>query len=263
LDDWQSKDWTKLVINEIKASMEQGAIAVKVWKNIGMIFRDDNQLIMIDNKRFFPIFDFLSKQNIPLIGHQGEPKNCWLPVEEMTVKNDQEYFAQHPQYHMYLHPELPSYEEQMSVRDNLLLQHKELKFIGAHLASIEWSVEKLAEFLDNNPKTVVDLAARMGQIQAQSKVNQQKVKRFFNRYQDRILYATDLTHEAMSDDEADKAFAIEVNKRWQSDWLYLTSDAKMKVNELDGSFNGLHLTQKVIDKIYYHNAVNTYKRAFK
>ena len=45
-----------------------------------------------------------------LIGHQGEPRNCWLPVEQMTVNNDKEYFREHPQYHMFLHPEMPSYE---------------------------------------------------------------------------------------------------------------------------------------------------------
>ena len=111
----------------------------------------------------------------------------------MTVNNDKEYFREHPQYHMFLHPELPSYEDQMAARDRMLAKNPHLKFMGAHLASLEWSVDRLAAFLDRYPNTVVDLAARMGQVQYQSNHDRGKVRRFFIRYQDRLLYGTDLS----------------------------------------------------------------------
>ena len=71
-----------------------------------------------------------------LLGHQGEPKNCWLPLDQMTVNSDREYFKAHPQYHMYLQPDMPSYERQMAVRDAMLARHPGLKFVGVHMASI-------------------------------------------------------------------------------------------------------------------------------
>ena len=49
---------------------------------------------------------------------------------------------------MYLHPELPSYEDQMEARNKRLDKHPGLEFMGAHMASIEWSVEKLAAWFD-------------------------------------------------------------------------------------------------------------------
>src|SRR5208283_678817 len=113
----------------------------------------------------------------------------------MSVNNDKEYFRGHPQYHMFLHPELPSYEQQMAARDRMLAKNRGLKFMGAHLASLEWSVERLAEFLDRNPDAVVDLAARMGQVQYQSNRDRAKVRRFFIRYQNRLLYGTDVEQE--------------------------------------------------------------------
>ena len=162
---WDQPDWQQRVIRQLGQAFADGAVGVKVWKNIGMEFRDSHgRLVMIDDAKFDPVFDFIREQHRVLIGHQGEPHNCWLPLDQMTVNNDKEYFREHPQYHMYLHPELPSYEDQMAARDRMLAKNLELKFMGAHLASLEWSVDRLAAFLDRFPNTVVDLAARMRAI---------------------------------------------------------------------------------------------------
>ncbi len=61
------------------------------------------------------------------------------------------------------------------------------------MASLEWSVDELARFLDAHPNAVVDLAARMSNLQVQSNADLEKVRAFFVKYQDRILYGTDLT----------------------------------------------------------------------
>ena len=245
-------EWHNEVIQHIDQAVAQGALAVKVWKNIGMDFRDKNQqLVMIDDTKLDPIFSHLEAINLPLIGHQGEPKNCWLPVEEMTVNNDKQYFAEHPQYHMYKHPEFPSYEEQMQARNNMLDKHPAMHFMGAHLASLEWSVEQLALFLDHYPNAVVDLAARMGQIQYQSQRDRQKVREFFIQYQDRILYATDLTHAPQSDDAV---FQQQAHQKWLEDWQYLNTELELNVPEVDGPVKGLALPKSVADKIYALNA---------
>ena len=197
---WDQPDWQQQVIRQLDQAFADGAVGVKVWKNIGMEFRDARgRLVMIDDPKFDPVFDFIRERHRVLIGHQGEPHNCWLPIDQMTVNNDKEYFREHPQYHMYLHPELPSYEDQMAARDRMLAKNPQLKFMGAHLASLEWSVDRLAAFLDRYPNTVVDLAARMGQVQYQSNRERDKVRRFFVRYQDRLLYGSDLSQDPGGD----------------------------------------------------------------
>ena len=76
-----------------------------------MSLRDKyGKLVMIDDPRFDPVITFIAEHNIPVIGHLGEPKNCWLPLEKMTIKGDQSYFGENPGYYMYLHRGFPSYE---------------------------------------------------------------------------------------------------------------------------------------------------------
>ncbi|MEP4889440.1 MAG: amidohydrolase family protein [Aliiglaciecola sp.] len=252
MHNWDSPAWAPSVQQRLDKALENGAKAVKVWKNIGMSFRDnEQQLVMIDDKGLDPIFDHLTQLDVPVIGHQGEPHNCWLPIEQMSVNNDKQYFAAHPQYHMYLHPEMPSYEAQMAARNNMLDKHPQMHFVGAHLASLEWSVDAMSKFLQRYPDATLDLAARMGQVQAQSVQDINKVRAFFIQYQDRILYATDLTH---SPDAEAQVFKNSVHQKWLEDWRYLNTDTKFTVPEVDGTVTGLALPKSVIDKIYYHNA---------
>ena len=62
---------------------------------------------MIDDPAIEPVINFIISKNLPITGHLGEPRNCWLPLNEMTVSGDSSYFAENPQYHMFLHPEYP------------------------------------------------------------------------------------------------------------------------------------------------------------
>ena len=80
-----------------------------------------------------------------------------------------------------------------SARDNFVAAHPKLRFVGAHLASLEYDVDRIAAFLDRYPNATVDMAARMSQVQYQSVRDCEKVRNFFIRYQDRLLYGTDLT----------------------------------------------------------------------
>jgi predicted TIM-barrel fold metal-dependent hydrolase len=206
---------------------------------------------MIDNPKFDSIINFISQNKITLIGHLGEPKNCWQPLEKMDVLNNKNYYKEHPQYHMYLHPEYPSYEQHIAARDRMLAKHPSLTFVGAHLGSLEWSVDELAARLDKFPNMAVDMAARIPHFQVQSVTDWQKVHDFFIKYQDRLIYATDMAIDA-------KRTPAEVKKRaretWLRDWKYFTSDETMTVPSVEGAFKGLKLPRAVVDKIYRENA---------
>ncbi len=252
LKDWGSDKWQPQTLAYLKESFENGAKAVKVWKNIGMELRDKNgKFVMIDDPRFDPVLDFIEKNDITLLGHLGEPRNAWLPVEEMTVAGDKEYFSKHPQYHMYLHPEYPSYEDQINARDNMLKKHPNLRFVGAHLGSLEWNVDELAKRLDKFPNMAVEMAARISHLQFQSVKNWQMVHDFMIKYQDRLLYGTDHGVEATSDYIALKK---QYHDRRVEDWKFFVTNDDMNVSAVEGTFKGLKLPKEVIDKIYRTNA---------
>lgn len=249
---WDEPDWQEKTIKWIDEQISSGAVGVKVWKNIGMEFRDKNgNLVMIDDPKLDTIFRYLSDKKIPVMGHLGEPKNCWLPLEEMTTNNDRHYFSNNPQYHMYLHPEFPSYEDQIAARDHMLEKNPDLIFVGAHLGSLEWSLDELVKRLDKFPNMAVDLAARMGQLYCQTIEDREKVRNFFIKYQDRLLYGTDLIDRGEKDAAG---FKERLHQIWFHDWKYFVSEEKMFSNLVDSEFQGIRLPKAVIDKLYFENA---------
>lgn len=260
--------WTEHTNAAIDAAVAKGAVAVKVWKNIGMVVKDkDGKHIFLDDPRFDGVMAHIQKLGIPLIAHQGEPLNCWLPLDQMTTDNDRSYFRDHPQYYMYLHPEEPSYEMLMAARDRFVAFHPKLSFVGAHMASLEWSVDRLAVWLDRFPNANVDIAARITQIQYQSNHDYQKVRDFFIKYQDRLMYGTDIADNPPdpanpTENPAVKSadFEAEVDRTWRSDWKYLATPLTQHVDDLKADTKGLGLPRAVIDKLYYENAHRIYLR---
>ena len=252
LHHWDSTGWADEAIAKLKRSFEDGAVGIKLWKSIGMVYKDSSgNLIMIDNPRFDPVIQYVIDQNKTVLGHLGEPKNCWLPLEEMTVNNDRKYFEEHPQYHMYLHPENPSYEDQINARDRFLDRHPDMRFVAAHLASLEWNVDELAKRFDKYPNIAADMAARVCHLQFQSQADREKVRNFFIKYQDRLIYGTDY---GIGTDDDPAATRKSTHDKWLEDWKYFTTDEMMTVGEVNGEFQGLQLPKEVVDKIYYGNA---------
>ncbi|MFC2125205.1 amidohydrolase family protein [Bacteroidota bacterium] len=241
-------DFASSTIERINECMEKGASGIKIWKNIGMELKDQNgRYVMADDPEFELVFKYLEINNIPLLAHLGEPRNCWLPEDEMTDPGDRSYYKNHPQYHMYLHPEMPSYEDQINARDNVLERYPNLVVIGAHLGSLEWNVNELAKRLDEFPMFKVDMSARIGHLKNQSVEDWDRVRNFMIRYQDRLLYGTDLAVGDESGQDFDSA-RERIHNRWMNHWMYLATD-----NTTDG-VKGLMLPKAVIDKIYFTNA---------
>jgi hypothetical protein len=259
-DGFEKPEWSETTLKDLDGALADGAVGVKVWKNIGMSLRDSGgKLVMVDDPRFDALFNGLARRGVMVLGHQGEPHNCWLPVEQMTVKNDREYFQAHPAYHMYTQPGMPSYEQQMAARDRLLDKHPDLRFTGVHLASLEWDVDRLARFLDTHPGVSVDVAARIGQLQYQSQRQRERVRAFFVRYQDRLMYGSDLAQSAEQDDAA---FVADVDQVWRRDWRYFVTAERFAVPELERPVRGLALPRAVVDKLYRINAEKAYPRAW-
>ncbi|WP_276373533.1 amidohydrolase family protein [Chryseolinea sp. H1M3-3] len=257
LTQWDSANWSDITIEQLKKSFDKGAYGIKLWKNIGMVYKDAaGKFIMIDDPKFDSVIQYIIDQDKTVMAHLGEPKNCWLPLEQMTVNNDRSYFKAHPEYHMYLHPEYPSYEDQINARDRFVEKHPDMRFVGAHLGSLEWSVDELAKRLDKFPNMAVDMAARIPHLQHQSKLDREKVRQFLIRYQDRIIYATDSGISADANIENEKK---DLHNTWINDWKYFVTDETLTSPHVNGDFQGLQLPRTVTDKIYRENAMKWFK----
>lgn len=260
VQNFDAPDWTQRAIRQIDLARKDGAVGVKVWKNIGMSLRDsDGRYVMPDDARLEPIFAKLERDHIVLLGHQAEPLNCWLPYDKMTVRSDRDYFREHPQYYMYDHPEMPAHDAILAARDRMLAAHPMLHFDSVHLASLEWDVDKVANFLDRFPNANVDVAARLVHLEFQASKDPKKVREFLMRYQDRILYGSD---DSYGPGDSDAHALADVHSGWVEDWKFLATAARMHSSDFAQSFQGMHLPRAVIDKIYRRNAESMFTAAW-
>lgn len=260
VDDFQSPGWSGATVRRIDAAVAQGAVGVKIWKNIGMVLRNpDGSYVMPDDARLEPVIAHLESTSLVLLGHQAEPLNCWLPPEKMTVRSDRDYFREHPQYYMYRHPEMPAHDAILAARDRMLRAHPRLRFDAVHLASLEWDVDRVAAFLYRFPNAVVDLAARLVHLEYQATSDPQKVRSFLIHYQTRILYGSDLAYGPA---EAGPADIAALHSDWLNDWRFLATSESMHSPDFEHGFRGLHLPRTVIDRIYHGNAEALFTNAW-
>lgn len=255
-ENWGQPSWLSQSLDRIKKSLDQGSIGVKVWKNIGMSLQDaQGNFVGVDHPSFDPIYDFLASNNVVLLGHIGEPKNCWLPLDQMTVDQDRKYFAEHPEFHMYKHPECLSYTDHLDARNRMLDKHPNLRFVGLHLSSQEWNTDCVAEFLEAYPNTMVDLAERICHLQHQAVGDWQKVYDFVVKYQDRIIYGSDVIDDNLLSAEE---LIIYMDGRYKLHWEFFTKNELMTAPKVSENFNGLGLPMNVVTKIYSENAAKFY-----
>jgi len=259
LANWSDPAWAKAAIATITAGFKGGAVACKVWKDLGMVLKDpDGRYVMIDDPRVAPVLEAVASQG-PLVAHLGEPRNCWLPLDRMTTTSDRNYFARNPQYHGFLHPEVPNYEKQIAARDAMLARHPKLKVVGCHLGSLEYDVDELAKRLDKYPNLAVDLAARTVHLQIQPR---EKVRNFMIKYQDRLLYGTDMDFGGAGEQapEAVQKALAGLAETYRQEAAWLATEQAVEVPRARAGFTstGLALPAAVLRKIYFENASRWY-----
>ncbi len=199
-------DYTERTLATLSGEFGAGAVACKVWKNVGMEVRDrDGRFVGVDHPLFTPIFDMIASEDRALILHTGEPRACWLPLDPESPHYD--YYREHPQWHMHGRADFPSHAELIASRDRVIERHPRLRVVGAHLGSLEYDVGELQARFERYPNFSVDTAERLRDLGLQPV---ERVRAFFEAYADRILYGSDLLFEtafsAMS--EAERSAAL-------------------------------------------------------
>jgi hypothetical protein len=187
-ENFESPDFASTSIRLLNKTFDEGAVAAKIYKNIGMELKTKSgRYVMPDAPVFAPIFTDIVLHNRTMVAHIGEPTASWLPLDPASP--NYEYYKTYPAWHMYLHPDRPSKTTILAARDRLLASNPKLRVIGAHLGSMELDVDEIAKRFDQYNNFAVDTAERVSYLMLQSR---EKVRAFMIRYQERVLYGTDL-----------------------------------------------------------------------
>ncbi len=240
-------NFLQTTIASLDSDFAHGAVAVKVWKNIGMELKDaDGHYVMIDDSRLAPIFADIAAHDKTLIAHQAEPDVAWGPPDPRALDNS--YYAEHPEWNMQKIPDAPRKAAILASRDHLLALNPKLRVVGAHLGSMEANVDLDAERLDRYPNFAIDTAARVAHLTLQPSP---KVRAFFLKYQDRILYGTDI--EIMKAADNDRSVT-----EWQTqlalDWRYFSTADHFRYH--GRLVTGLNLPPSILKKLFHDNAVH-------
>jgi predicted TIM-barrel fold metal-dependent hydrolase len=244
--EFEEPGFAQRTIRQLDADFAKGAIAVKIYKVMGMEMKSKaGKYVMPDDPAFEPIYKDIAAHHRTVVAHLAEPDSCWQPPS--SASPDYEYYQQNPQEYAYAHPEWPSKAAILAARDHLVAENPKLRVIGAHLGSMEANVNEMAQRFDHYANFAVDTAARVPYFMIQPR---DKVRAFLIKYQDRILYATDLV--VLPKDDTDKALA-EWNATYARDWRFFATDERVEYK--GHSYQGLALPEPVLRKIFHDNAV--------
>jgi predicted TIM-barrel fold metal-dependent hydrolase/DNA-directed RNA polymerase subunit H (RpoH/RPB5) len=244
--DFEKPGFSERAIRQLNQDFTEGAVAVKIYKTIGMEIKTKaGKYLMPDDPAFEPVYEDIMAHHRTIVAHLAEPDSCWAPPNPASP--DYEYYKQHPEEYAYAHPEWPSKAAILAARDHVLAQHPKLRLVGAHLGSMEADVNEIAQRFDRYPNFAVDTAARVPYFILQPR---QKVRDFLIKYQDRILYATDLV--VMPQDNTEKALQ-EWTSTYERDWKFFATDQTVEYKGHQAQ--GLRLPEPVLRKLYRDNAI--------
>jgi hypothetical protein len=258
--------WSDRVIEKLKDDFDQGALAVKVWKEIGMQLKDsESNFIQIDNPLFDPIFKFISRNNKTLFMHIGDPPDYWLSADSSGLP-DAWYKEGNGVWNRIgkFRGEV-SYDKLMRARDQILYRYPNLKIVGCHMGNLSYNLDQIAKRLDHLPNYAVETSFTLSYLMGQAR---EKVRKFFLKYQDRILYGSDVSgglvaspflvdmskiNERWSGEEI-KKLKLELLEQYDREYNYFATDQEFSMGEY--TVRGLKLPEEILHKLYYKNSVS-------
>ncbi len=231
------KGWTEKAVKELEKDVAAGACGLKIYKDFGLVYKDEkDQFIPVDDPRLDPIWDKCAALHIPVLIHTADPKSFWDPVDknnerwlEVTTHPDRSYYKKG----------LPSWETLISEQHHLFKKHPHTTFIAAHFGWLANNLSALDSLLTALPNVCVEFGAIIAEIGRQPIT----AKKFFEKYQDRILFGKDSwvpseysTYFRVLETK-DEYFPY--HKKYHAFWRMY----------------GLGLSDDILKKIYYRNAL--------
>jgi predicted TIM-barrel fold metal-dependent hydrolase len=238
--DWSQVDepnfgekWAK----ELERSVTAGAQGLKVFKSLGLRYRDRNgKLVMPDDPRLDPVWAKAGELDIPVLIHSSDPVAFFWPVDENNERWDE--LNEHPDWRWYGN-DFPEFIQPINAQLRVVERHPETKFISAHCISYSENLGFVSKALDKYPNLYVDFAERIGELGRQP----YSARKFFIQYADRILFGTDSFNPT--------------KLIYQTYYRFLeTEDEYFDYQRSQGRWRiyGVYLPDDVLQKIYYRNA---------
>lgn len=226
---------------ELERCHRLGAMGVGEITDKGGGLKGNAGGLHLDDPRMDPILEKCAELGMPLNVHMGEDQ--WM-YEPMDASNDGLMNAF--EWRIPASPAILRHEQVIATLRRAVEKHPRTIFIACHFANCCSDLSILGAMLERYPNLYADIGARY----AETAPIPRHVLRFFARYQDRLLYGTDMGLDA---DMYRITFRI-----------LETEDEHFYEVEQFGyhwPLYGLGLNDSILKKLYRENARDLMKRA--
>jgi predicted TIM-barrel fold metal-dependent hydrolase len=245
--------YPKLQAQAIEQAQRDGARGLKILKTLGLYLRENitsGSLVKIDDARFDPMWDACGQLNLPVAIHISDPIAFFTPTDRFNERYEE--LNNHPDWSFY-GGDFPTNDELIAARNRVIARHPKTQFVVLHVGNFAEDLQNVSESLDRYPNMFVDLAARIGELGRQPKT----ARKFFDKYQDRILFATDATphgDEYPQQVFSDKLYEIYFRFLETEDEYFDYAPAKIPPQGR-WKIYGIGLPETTLKKVYYENSV--------
>jgi predicted TIM-barrel fold metal-dependent hydrolase len=232
---------------KLEENVEKGARGLKIWKMVGLKIRDEGgKVIPLDDPTRELWWIKAGELRVPILWHIGDPPAFFRPISRFNERYEE--LQRLPEWSFY-GPRFPSREELLKQREHVIKDHPETIFIGAHMGDNADDLQELARLLDTYQNYYVEISSRLPDLGRQPYT----ARKFFIKYQDRILFGSD------GGSLYNQEWTIERYYRTYFEFLeteneYFDYPLWGQVNQGRWKIYGVHLPDKVLEKIYYKNA---------
>ncbi len=186
----------------------------------------------IDDPRMQPLIKKCGALGIPISIHVAEP--IWM-YASMDANNDGLMNAY--KWRLDNQQDIVDHRGMIKILENAVKANPETTFIACHYANCSYDLQILGELFDNYPNLMADISARFGEVAPVPR----HTKKFFEKYQDRLVYGTDLGMD---------------KKMYQITFRILESQDEHFYGPFNYHWplNGIGLSDQALEKVYSLNA---------
>lgn len=249
---FKEADYPRVQALAIEQAHRDGARGLKILKTLGLYLRENiasGSLVKIDDPRFDPMWDTCGQLNLPVAIHISDPIAFFTPTDRFNERYEE--LNNHPDWSFY-GKDFPSNAELIEARNRVIARHPNTQFVTLHFGNFAENLQNVAENLDRFPNMTVDTAARIGELGRQPLT----ARKFFDKYQDRILFGTDATPHG--DEYPQQVFndqLYEIYYRFlETDDEYFDYAPAKIPPQGRWKIYGIGLPETILKKVYYENA---------
>ncbi len=245
-------DYPRVQAQAVEQAHRDGARGFKILKTLGLYLRENitsGTLVEIDDPRFDPMWDACGQLNLPVAIHVSDPLAFFTPTDRFNERYEE--LNNHPDW-SFFGGDFPGNAQLLEARNHVIARHSKTSFVVLHAGNCAENLQNVSESLDRFPNMHVDIAARIGELGRQPRTT----RKFFDRYQDRILFATDATPHGDEYPQQvfnDKLYEIYFRFLETEDEYFDYAPAKIPPQGRWRIY-GINLPDAVLSKVYYENA---------